>query len=319
MHYSMKRYPMPMRLSRRFLAGTFCLIVLLAGTRASLGVIAQTLTFQSATAPAPIVYSPFTATSGTGTLVAALTGYRKIPINYFFTCFTPLASRYVTLNGVNIPFHVYKTGESPAAEILPWSTSLTYNDVLYGTFTANGTQSKSFDIVPALGYWAQAGTYTGSLKFELDQGVPGNNNLKGSQTISVSLTYPIIADISLLMSETSFEAASTSQTLDFGELKPDLEKSLYIVIRANKNWSLNLSVPSKGTMQQAGVDTTIPYFIYFNSSLVNISSGTAMLISNAPWTSGGQVSYPLKVVIGKFDFAEPGIYKDSFSLTITAN
>lgn len=72
-------------------------------------------------------------------------------------------------------------------------------------------------------------------------------------------------------------------------------------------------------MQQIGMDTTIPYSIYFNSSLVNISSGTAMLISNAPWTSAGQASYLLKVVIGKFDFAEPGIYKDSFSLTIAAN
>lgn len=308
-----------MRSNRRFLIGVFFFLVLLNGTRASLGVTAQTLTFQSATAPASIVYSPFSATSGTGTLVAALTRYKNKPINYFFSCYTPLTSRYVTLNGVNIPYHVYKTGVSPAAEILPWSYSLTYDDVLYGTFTANGTQYKSFDIVPELGYWAQAGTYTGSLKFELDQGVPGDDNLKGSKTITVSLTYPIIADISLLLSDTSFDAASTSQTLDFGELKPDLEKSLYIVVRANKNWSLNLSVPSKGTMQQAGVDTTIPYSIYFNSRLVNISSGTAMLISNAPWTSAGQASYPLKVVIGKFDFVEPGIYKDSFSLTITAN
>ncbi len=310
---------MPKSLHVRHNIRVLCFFLVLSGAQANLGVKAQTLTFQSATAPAPIIYSPFTATSGTGTLTASLTGYKKVPINYFFSCFTPLTSRYVTLNGVHIPYHVYKTGVSPAAEILPWSYSLTYNDVLSGTFTNNGTQPQPFDIVPELGHWAQAGTYTGSLKFEMDQGVPGDNNLKGSKTITVSLTYPIITDISLLMNDASFEAASTAQTLDFGELKPDLEKSLYIVIRANKNWSLNLSVPSKGTMQQAGVDTTIPYSIYFNSSLVNISSGTAALISNAPWTSSGQVSYPMKVVIGKFDFAEPGIYKDSFSLTITAN
>lgn len=293
--------------------------IVLFGTLGSLDVSAQKLTFQSATAPAPFEYSPFTATSGKGTLVASLSRYKNVPINYYFTCLTSLASRYVSLNSVNIPYHVYKTGVSPAAEILPWSSTLTYDNVLFGTFTGNGSQSQYFDIVPELGRWAQAGTYSGTLTFELDQGLPGTDNLKGSKTISVSMIYPIIADISILKADSTFDTASTAQELDFGELRPDLEKSLYVVVRANKNWSLSLSVPSRGNMQQPGVDTTIPYSIYFNTSLINISSGTAILISNAPWTSTGQVSYPLKVVIGKFDFVEPGIYKDSFSLTVIAN
>lgn len=280
---------------------------------------AQTLSFYSATAPATITYSPFSETSGTGTLAARLTRYKNKAVSYYFTCFTPITSRYVSLSGVTIPIDVYKSGVTPYATILPWSRSVTYSDVLYGTFTANGTQYQSYDVVPEIGHWVQAGTYTGSLKFELDQGTPGTDNLMGSKTVSVSVLVPPIADLSIVAAGTTFDVGSTSQIINFGDLTPGVQGTLNVLIRSNKPWSLTLSAPSGGHMTKASSDTQIPYSFYFNNNLINLTSGAATLVSTTGWTSTGQNDYPVKIIIGDFDFAEPGTYQDNISLTLSTN
>ena len=278
---------------------------------------AQDLTFSSATAPQTINYSPFAASSGTGTLTVR--NNRNSSLNYFFTCFTPLSSRSVSLSGNSIPIFVYKSDVTPLAQVLPWSWNLSYNNVLWGTVSRRGTASQSYDIVPESGHWVPAGTYTGSLKFELDEGVPGQDNLQGSATTTISVQVLPITDISLVTSGTTFDVNAVSSTLDFGELATGTERSLNVLVRANKSWSLSVLAPSKGYMTSATGSTPIPYSFYFAGALKDLSSGAATLVPTTSWTASGQNSYPIKFMIGAFDSVDPGLYTDNLSILITAN
>ena len=279
-------------------------------------VFAQDLTISNSTPPDPIDYSPFAPSSGTGNLTVK--NNRSSSYNYFFSCYTPLSSRYASQGGYTIPFFVYKNEVTPLAQVLPWSRSLTYNNALWGTIGKKGTAYQSYDIVPEVGHWVPAGPYTGNIKFELDEGIPGQDNLQGSVSPTISIQVLPITDISLVTSGTTFDVNAVKSQLDFGELVAGAERSLNVLVRSNKNWSLSVLVPSKGYMVSTSTDTPIPYLFYFGGKLVDISSGSASLIPFAYWTASGQKDYQMKFVIGAFDNVDPGLYNDSLSIMITA-
>ena len=281
-------------------------------------VFAQDLSISNSTPPDPIDYSPFVPSSGTGSLTVK-NNRNYSSFNYFFSCYTSPSSRFASLGAYRIPFFVYKSGVTPLAEILPWDHSLTYFNALWGMVSRKGTASQSYDIVPEVGHWVPAGLYTGNIKFELDEGIPGQDDLQGSVSPAISIRVIPITDISLVTSGTIFDVNAVKSQLDFGELVAGTERSLNVLVRSNKTWSLSVIAPSKGYMTSTSTETPIPYLFYFGGRLVDISSGSASLIPLSYWTASGQNNYQLKFVIGALDNVDPGLYTDNLSIVITAN
>jgi hypothetical protein len=305
-----------MRLSRIAAFG----FLMIFGTAAAGAAI--NLTFSGITSPGVIVYSADTIGQGTGTVtVQNKTSYSA---NYFFTCKTEVSARIATMGGNSLPYHVYKGGVTPYATILPWSSSVTYNDVLYGSVARNGSATHEYDIVVDAGHWVPAGTYTDSLEFELDKGLPGQNNLQGSKTTSFSIQVEPTIGLALLKTGTSYMSGALSTNLDFGELAEGSEQTVNAVVRSNASWTLAITASSGGYLKYtagSGEVFKIPYSLYFNGSAspTSLTTGSATLLSNQSWTAAGDQSYQLKFVIGSFDIVDPGTYSDAVTVQLTAN
>jgi len=305
-----------MRFARSVLLGTIMIIGAMAAG-------AQTkLTFSAITSPPAIAYSADSGSSGTGSVTVQ--NKTLSSASYFFTCKTDVSARIATSGSNSIAYHVYKSGVTPLATILPWSYNLTYNDVLYGTVAKNASATHYYDIAVDAGHWVPAGTYTDTIEFELDKGVPGQNNLQASKTIGITIQVEPTIGLALLTAGTSYVSGALSTNLDFGTLAAGNTKTVNAVVRSNASWTLSVTAASGGYLKYtAGTGETfqIPYLFYFNgsSSPTSLAAGAATLLSNQSWTSAGDQSYQLKFVIGSFDIVDPGTYSDAVTVELTAN
>ncbi|MCE1196348.1 hypothetical protein LWX53_07620 [bacterium] len=284
---------------------------------------AQTkLTFSAISSPAAILYSALSSSAGTGSVTVL--NKTTSSASYYFTCKTDITSRTAAYGSNSIAYHVYKSGVTPYATILPWSSSLTYNDVLYGTVARNASATQYYDVVVDAGLWVPAGTYTGTLEFELDKGSPGQNNLQASKATSITIQVEPTIGLALLTAGTSYTSGALSANLDFGTLAAGNTQTVNAVVRSNAPWSLSVTATSGGYLKYtagSGEVFQIPYSLYFNggSSPTSLSTGSATLLSNQSWTSSGDQSYQLKFVIGNFDIVDPGTYSDAITVQLTAN
>ena len=283
---------------------------------------ATNLTFSAITSPAAIVYSADSRSSGTGSVTVQ--NKTLSSASYFFSCKTDVSARLAVSGGNSIAYHVYKSGVTPYATILPWSRYLTYNDVLYGTVARNGSATHNYDIVVDAGYWVPAGAYTDTLEFELDKGVPGQDNLQASKTTGITIQVEPTIGLALLTTGTSYASGALSTNLDFDKLAAGTAKTVNAVVRSNASWTLSVTAASGGYLKYAagtGEIFKIPYWLYFNgnTSPISLTTGSATLLSNQAWTSGGDQSYQLKFVIGSFDIVDPGIYNDAVTVELSAN
>ena len=305
-----------MKFLRALIFGTFIFIGAAAAG-------AQTkLTFSSITSPPAIAYAADSSSSGTGSVTVQNKTYSSA--SYFFSCNTEVSARLATSGSNSIAYHVYKSGVTPLATILPWSYNLTYNDVLYGTVARNASATHYYDIFVDAGHWVPAGTYTDTIGFDLDRGVPGQNNLQGSKTTSIAIQVEPTIGLALLTTGTSYVAGALSTNLDFGTLAAGNTQSVNAVVRSNASWALSITASSGGNLKYTsgtGEVFQIPYSLYFNGSTspTSLAAGSATLLSNQSWTSAGDQSYQLKFVIGAFDIVDPGTYSDAVTVQLTAN
>lgn len=305
-----------MRFLRSVLYGFF----IIAGAAAAGA--ATNLTFITITSPGTIAYSADARSAGTGSVTVQNKTYSSA--NYFFSCKTEVSDRLATNGSNSIAYHVYKSGVTPLATILPWSYSLTYNDVLYGTVARNASATHYYDVVVDAGHWVPAGTYTDTIGFDLDKGVPGQNNLQASKTTGITIQVEPTIGLALLTTGTSYVAGALSTNLDFGTLAAGNTQTVNAVVRSNASWELSITASSGGYLKYtsgAGEVFKIPYSLYFNgnASPTSLTAGSATLLSNQSWTSAGDQSYQLKFVIGAFDIVDPGTYSDAVTVQLTAN
>jgi hypothetical protein len=305
-----------MNFSRTAIFGLFIIFAAAAAGAAT------NLTFSAITSPGTIAYSADAGSTGTGSVTVQ--NKTTTSASYFFSCKTVVSARIATSGGNSIAYHVYKSGVTPLATILPWSNNLTYNDVLYGTVARNASATHYYDIAVDAGHWVPAGTYTDTIEFELDKGVPGQNNLQGSKTAGITIQVEPTIGLALLTAGTSYVAGALSTNLDFGVLAAGNTQSVNAVVRSNAAWSLSVTAASGGYLKYTsgtGEVFQIPYSLYFNGSAspTNLSAGPATLLSNQSWTSAGDQSYQLKFVIGAFDIVDPGTYSDAVTVQLTAN
>ena len=305
-----------MRFMRSVLYGLF----IIAGAAAAGA--ATNLTFLSITSPGAIAYSADASSTGTGSVTVQ--NKTLSSASYFFSCKTAVSARLAANGGNSIAYHVYKSGVTPLATILPWSRNLTYNDVLYGTVAKNASATHNYDIVVDAGHWVPAGTYTDTIEFELDKGVPGQDNLQGSKTTSIAIQVEPTIGLALLTTGTSYTSGALSTNLDFGTLAAGNTQTVNAVVRSNASWALSITASSGGNLKYTsgtGEVFQIPYSLYFNGSTspTSLAAGSATLLSNQSWTSAGDQSYQLKFVIGAFDIVDPGTYSDAVTVQLTAN
>lgn len=150
-----------------------------------------------------------------------------------------------------------------------------------------------------------------------------NNGFETSQTLSVNITVPKVASLSLVNTGSAYDSASTNKTLDFGELAQGQEMSFDVIVLSNAGYKLSVSSANNEVLQlvggSPGVNTQIGYDFYANGSQRNLTASTAspVSISNAAGVTPMQgVRIPVRVVIQSVTDKAPGTYQDYVTFTI---
>lgn len=222
----------------------------------------------------------------------------------------------------------YKSGVTPLEEIKTGAgAGLSYADVLWGYFPkgTTGINTHPYDIIPSLGSIVPAGTYSGTFTFRFYRGTPGaNRTLRTSTNVTMTMTVPARGDLSIVNTNGSFDPGNTNLDLDFtdvsGLVLANTAKSFDVVIKSNRTYNLAVSSPSQGYMvHQTNAGEKIPYSLTFDGTTYSLTTGSATLKTNQPWTSSGQARFVCTIRTGVYDDfdLQPGLYRDSLTFTMT--
>jgi hypothetical protein len=267
--------------------------------------------------------------SDTGSVNATGTG----TYGFVFWDFSPaVGARFLSyvLNGTTytIPFTIKKYISSVLGnELYAWTSGVTTNNVFSNTFTgAISNSTFQFAVVPTAGLIKPAGSYTTSITVGYYTGTKSgtsisNASLKKTAALGVTLTVPVIYDLSILPSaNTTFDLNTYNQTLNFGDMTDGESMSVNAIMRTNAtSWSLAVASTNGGLLKNNTTATTVPYTFKYNGTPKTLTA-TSTVIETGGWTntSSGYATRPLTFTLGD-TFNTPGTYTDNLTFTLTAS
>lgn len=231
-----------------------------------------------------------------------------------------------SLTGATLAYNLFKTSTSTSS--LKLLTDASSNaEVLSGTISKNSSTPLNYYFkLGSISSIAttRGGTYQDIITIQGRSGTYTNDQgPQTTQTLSVNIIVPKIASLSLVNTGGVYDAASTSKTLDFGELTANEELSFDVIVLSNAGYQLSVSSANNQLMKLSGgtpgPDTQINYNFYANSVLKNLttSSSTAVLLSNGSGVTPAQgARVPIRVVIQSVDNKDAGIYQDYLTFTV---
>ncbi len=231
-----------------------------------------------------------------------------------------------SLVGATLAYNLYKTATSTSS--LRLLTDASSNaQLLSGTIAKNSsTPLNYYFALGSIGSVAtvRAGIYQDLITLEARSGTYlDDKGPEASQTLPISIIIPKIASLSLVNTGGVYDSASTSKTLDFGELATNEELSFDVIVLSNAGYQLSVSSANNQIMKLSGssssTDTQINYNFYANSILKNLatSATSAVLLSNGTGVTPAQgARVPIKVVIQSVDDKVEGVYQDYLTFTV---
>jgi len=215
-----------------------------------------------------------------------------------------------------LKLYVYKDGGTIANNIVYTETKTTSNTA-YSNFMANGYQDIVFKFETEIGKMIAPGSYSINLKFYLHKSaltVTNKPATSSPKTVTVSLTVPTIATMAIVSSGGAIDYGSPDETIAFGELSSGASQAFDIIVRANKNFNLNVETTSGGNLtSQHGA--TIPYTLVVGGSTANLASSPFTVKPNQTF-SATQTRYASTITLGSFTFGEAGNYSDNLLFTL---
>lgn len=295
--------------------------LLLLTALACSGIWAQTLGFQG---NARITLDGSTSASGT------LTVRHRGAATDFFLTFGPgnggsFEPRTMTDGTNDLSYYLV---DNPASGTVLKDLSVSPNpgEVITGTFPEKNkggwqSQEPSYTVQIAGGVFLQ-GNYDDGVTVSLYQGTLSDYTFVESTTLDISARVRPVLELAIVEPGGFFDETRTNYTIDFGILSPDSVGSADLVVRSNGLFSISMSSQNAGQMVHSdpGDPSTIPYDLYINSGLVDLSSGGTVTVLNSqgPTEITGQ-RYPLEVEIPQLGFPTEGSYSDSITITVAAN
>ena len=231
-----------------------------------------------------------------------------------------------SLNGSTLAYNLYKTGTSTSSlTLLPDATSNA--QILSGTIAKNSSKALNYYFIlgPITSVaTTRGGTYQDLITVEARSGTFSVvNAVETTNTLSVTITVPKIASLSLVDTGGAYNAASTSKTLDFGTLVTNEQLNFDVIVLSNAGYQLSVSSTNNQIMKLSGggstLDTQVAYNFYANSVLKNLttSATTPVLLSSGSAVTPSQgARIPISVVIQSADNKVDGTYQDYLTFTV---
>lgn len=204
------------------------------------------------------------------------------------------------------------------------------NDVIQGGFASgtNLTQNVLYYLeVPynlaTTPTMVSAGTYTDSYTINIYEGSDPLAFTTPVDTAAVSLTITVdkLIELSLVDSGGSFQVASTNRSIDFGTLSQGQASAFDLRVRTNAGFNVTFSSANDGRLKHTTQNSYVPYNLYVNAVLLNMSSSNATPVvglSGSGQTALSGLAYPLRLVIGSLTGASlSGSHSDQITITAT--
>jgi hypothetical protein len=232
-------------------------------------------------------------------------------------------------NTYTIPYTINKYLSNTVGNVLyTYTSGVTTDNVLSNTLATPFTNSAlNFVIVPTAGLLKPAGPYSTSITVRYYTGTKSGTAISNAKSTgatysqAINLIVPVIYDLSILPSaNTTFDANTYNQTLNFGDMTNGESMSANAIMRTNAtSWSLAVASTNGGYMKNSSTTATVPYTFSYNSSVKTLSTASTV-IETGGWTStsSGYATRPLTFTLGD-TFNTPGTYTDNLTFTLTAN
>lgn len=225
-----------------------------------------------------------------------------------------------------LPYNLLDTSVQPPRILKAWMDGIYPGDFPTAWFPAgarNTNNEHPFSVIFPAGAIVPAGTYTGSFSVNLHggpQGVPPV--LASTRSFPLSVVVPEFTELGLVQPGFPFHSSTRSQTLDFGQLQEGDSRSLDLIVRSNVRYSVSVSSTNGSVLRNTNPAETspIPYRLSANGTAFSMPAGLAIpIVSQAPWTAGGEARYRLDFGIGAFGMVSAGEYSDTLIFTVAAN
>lgn len=245
------------------------------------------------------------------------------------------ASSYATRRVVHvsdgsktIPYQLYKSSALSSANILmepPDSTNDNTRVLPRPTFSGNvKSRPAQYHLeIPAASVMgstmAKAGTYTDTFTMRVYE----NNSQDAAYNVTLTVTIPVVAKLSLVTSGGAFNEADVSETLDFGNLTQGETLSFDMRVVTNAGYSIAYSSQGDGAMRHSNpaMSTTVPYTVIVNGveySLVGSQSNPVSVVTNNVETGQSGAAIPVTFKIGNVANKVSGNYSDNITVTLTS-
>jgi hypothetical protein len=167
-----------------------------------------------------------------------------------------------------------------------------------------------------------SGSYVDSYAAKVYEGLTVNNNdnPKSTANLTITTTMPKIMEVSLVPTGTSFNPDSTNQTMNYGTLSTGQSRTVDLKVRSNAGYSVTLSAQNNGVFKHSNpaVSTTVPYSLYVNSILRNMSSSATtpvVVAAGSGQTALSGINHPVEVITGSPANKISGNYSDNITVT----
>lgn len=223
--------------------------------------------------------------------------------------------------GKGTGYSIYKDQTNKV--IIKDTSSATDNtEVLNGKFTKS-SQKKSLTYYIGMdkNIYPTAGYFSDTIKVTLYSGTLSNYTLVQSINIQIAIQVQNDIALSIVPKDSSFDAAKTDLTIDFGELTSGLQREADIIVKSNLNYKIDLSSSNGGSLKLVNTwsDKEVPYSLKVNNSEVNLVPWQSVTVLQGGATGSTGNRARLLFTIQDFWDVSDGDYEDTIRVTISSN
>lgn len=223
------------------------------------------------------------------------------------------------LMGGDQPVQIYR--DSAHNQILKNNSDASATEVISGTFVANSGpsfQDKNYYVVFSPNPYGRYGFYSETFIVRLYRGVLGDSNQEDLKTLTLTYNQQKNIDLSLVPTGGVFDAASTSQTMDFGNMVAGASKSVDLLIGYNAGYRLAISSLNNGRMKHQTLADQIDYTFKLNGTTIALTSGTVNRPAVFGVSPAGGLRLPVNVTIGSLTGKSGGNYADTITFSVVS-
>lgn len=225
------------------------------------------------------------------------------------------------IGGGTIPVQLYK--DAGRTQILKRRQDATSaSDVITGSFPDNSGPTFidiNYYATMDTAQYSRYGFYFQTFTATLHDGLLSDYDQKGSQGLTLTTNQQKKIDLSLVETGGPFNAADTTQTMDFGNISTGAVRNCDLVIGYNAGYQLTIASANSGRIKHATLADTIAYTFELGGTVISLASGSNTRPAVSGVSPAGGLRLPIKVTVtGSLTGKSSGLYKDTVTLSVVS-